>query len=247
MLMSLLLLACRAPGEPPSGTFVGNPGETTARLAACDDSIEIASAEAMIDFVEAVSCGGDITQEITEDVRLDLLSDNRIVLPPGQWCALGVYVETIALFGGFADVSEFEITLEPGFIDMYADAEFAIDGDAFILELADEGWLSGEVMRGLDWDEEGLIIDAEDSLALLLSDTIVARSALFLDDGDGALSDAERGVGAVAYGTAREGDVSTDTGRDEGFTSSDGGGGCGGGVSVALLLPLAIGLRRRVG
>lgn len=245
MLMSFLLLACRQPATPPSGTFVGNPGEATARLATYGDTITLTEAEATLGFTDAVSCSSELTSEAAAVVSLDLLADNSAPLPAGQWCALGVYVESILLFGGFADEAEFQISLEPGFIELASEAELSVDGDDFILELADTDWLSDEVMQELLREGEWIVVDEDDPLAAQLSDAIVESSALFLDDGDGALSDEERAAGAVAASGDRAEDVSGDTGRSDDGTSSEDRGGCGGAVSVALLLPLGMGIRRR--
>lgn len=245
MLMSLLILACRQPGTPPSGTFVGNPGEATSRLAAYGESITLSEAEATIGFTDAAGCSSDLAGETPDVASLDLLGENSVQLPPGEWCALGVYVESVLLIGGFADEAEFEIRLEPGLVELYTQAGLTVDGDDFILELADTGWLSDEVIRGLDWDDERVLVTEEDPLSTQLSEAIVDRSALFLDDGDGLLSDAERDLGAVVAGIDREEDVSGDTGRTDGADTSEDRGGCGGAVSVALLLPLGLGIRRR--
>ena len=241
MMLMLILLSCRL-GASSQGTVVGNPGEATSRLAPIDSELTILSADAVIAFIDVLACDGSTSQEEVVDASVDLLEDVPLVIPGGTWCGFGLSLESVTIVGEYERVS-FSMVLSPGFVETSSAAGVVVDGQDFIFEMAEEGWLSAELLD-LTGEEDGeVVLEEGDPLTERISDTLALRSALFEDDGDGVLSDDERQSGPIAWGAAREADLPEDTGQEEGFSDDDSGG-CGGGAAL-VLFPLLSPLARR--
>ncbi|MCB9780989.1 MAG: hypothetical protein H6742_20640 [Alphaproteobacteria bacterium] len=248
-----LMLACLGPDQ---GTVVGNPGDAAARVAPVSAELTLGEAEAYVSLIEVYSCEGQVTEidlaPFTEgdEIEVDLLRD-VIELPGGSWCALGLELDKLEFEGSGPDGSSFRVDLDPGWIEVEALGGFEVDGQSFVLEMAQPGWLSAELL-GLEAGG-AVTIDADAALHDALADTVALRSALFEDDdGDGELADDERSVGAVAAGEARDQDVADTgtTGFQETVSMDTRTGNCGRsqirGAFVFLMLPgLLLGLRRR--
>lgn len=245
--MFLLLLACT--GDPAEGTVVGNPGDGYTQMAPTAADVEIVELGLFGGQLWLEDCSGDGQQELAPIEPTDPMVA-PVVLPAGRWCRLGLDLTPgdpgLWVLGTRVDgTAQFELLLQVEWVELQArrSGGVLIDGQSFVLELGEPGWLSADLL-GLP-DESGMItVDIDHPLHDPLVDTITLRSAMFEDsDRDGLISESEREVGPVAAGEGREEDV-VDTAA-EGSSEPDVPAGCGGrGGAAAVLLPL-LGLKRR--
>jgi len=194
------------------GTVVGNPGESSPKLAPAT-GMETSQARMAVSGVERTDCTGEVADNGQEAVtEHDLVAGSpAIVLPGGEACAL-----TITLDGPLSvtfDTAEgaVEVEVPLGALELVTDTAITINGGEYVLEIGYPGWLS---------DVE--LLEAGDDLGEQLADRLRESAALFLDvDADGAVSADERNGGLRLTGSARPDEESFfwDTGffGDSGF------------------------------
>jgi hypothetical protein len=251
-----LIIGCRSGESPDAGTVVGNPGDNTMRIADGLD-VEIVSARTAVDSFAWVGCGGDVVW-IDVDAGIDLLGDNRITAPNGSWCegwALlsdVLVIEAVPSDRGDEDET-LELYLDLEMVSVFAVDGFTIEGDSTVLEVGYPGWLTMDVFEDDDEWPEGIDPDHPEHDALV--EQLVDGSTLFEDnDGDGRISENERDEDAIATGDLgrHEENQSQIMGEEEDEEEEDNSGantdagGCGGGSSGWIFLPLSLlGLRRK--
>jgi hypothetical protein len=111
--------------------------------------------------------------------------------------------------GVLQDGGQFAFSLVVAELEVVADADVSTDVGPFLFEVGAPDWLTTSDLEKLT--EGGA--DANGVTTSLLAH-LPAQSALYLDDGDGQLSDAERAVGPVAQGANGATDAD-DTGSEE--------------------------------
>ena len=256
-----LIVGCRSGESPDAGTVVGNPGDNAMRIADGSD-VEIVSARTTVDSFAWVGCSGAIVW-VDVDAGIDLLADNRIAVPNGTWCEAWALLSDILVIEAIPSDREED---DDETLDLYLDVEmvsvFAVDGftieeDSTVLEVGYPGWLGMDVFEEDDEWPEGIDPDHPEHDALV--EQLVDGSTLFEDnDGDGRISENERDEDAIATGDLGQHEenqsqiMGEDEGEDEGTAddNKDGAntdtGGCGGGSSGWIFLPLSmLGLRRK--
>jgi len=138
-------------------------------------------------------------------------------------------------------------------VSVFAVDGFTIEGDSTVLEVGYPGWFGMDLFEDDDEWPEGIDPDHPEHGELV--EHLVDGSTLFEDnDDDGRISENERDEDAIATGDLgrHEENYSQIIGEDEGEPDDkkDGAstdtGGCGGGSSGWIFLPLSLlGLRRK--
>jgi hypothetical protein len=198
----------------PKGTVVGNPGDAVARIGVAED---VVLTEATIDVVRVVATpcasSGD-TLRLAVDQPLDVLGADALPIPAGDWCAISFAVgeRGLRVLGRVAQEDAFEVWLDLEEISLLGDSAVRVDGGRYVLELGPEGWLSAELFDAAG----GLQIEPGTPVHDALAEGVSYASGLFSDtDGDGELSDEERGSGAAVGGEDRDTDDRGTEDRDD--------------------------------
>ena len=257
MIVSVVLVACSSVDDRDDGTVVGNPGETSFRVADPED-FEPNGARLGVDAVTWTSCrGSDQVQSIDDDI--DLLDEEQSIdAPNGEWCSVvvsmtGPLVLEVSVDWDDVDDEEedwddvdeneersiYAVLDVPELVLVNSDG-FSVDESMTVLELASPGWVSlGDLLDSDDWeeDEEGAYVFVSDGS---LIESVADGSGLFHDrDGDGFVGSEERESGPLASGDQhpdnpsdpQDGESETvDAGSAEVTTGSGDlqtGGGCG--------------------
>lgn len=232
--MIFLLLACSGSSE---GTIVGNPGDAMT-VAAAPKGLEVVDGQLAWSDLWFQSCSGNQTDVLAGGDALTLGQD-ALILPAGTWCSMTFGEAELDLQLRAEDDTNVDLTLSLSGVDLGTGA-VEVDGGSWLIELGEPGWLDVEDLGG------DTVIDDTHPARDDLAEAIASRSALFLDDGDGALSQDERDAGPYLSGRSR--DQTADTGpRDTGAPDSPGS--CGvvpaGGFWLCGLLLLASRRTRR--
>lgn len=196
MVLLLALIACR--NDPHEGTIIGNPGDT--QLTAADPKdMRFTYGALPVDTMTLMGCSGAVG-DVVEVGALFVLGEDLITIPEGSWCGLALGLDGPLELTAEADPEHVELSLEVGEVTLTGDS-FTVDG-AYVLELAYPEWLSREtlVLNGQD-----VVIDSSHFLHGTLASMVGLGSALFADDGDGVIDDAERADGALSEGERRGG------------------------------------------
>ncbi|MEQ1501029.1 MAG: hypothetical protein ABMB14_02310 [Myxococcota bacterium] len=180
---------------PPSGTSVGNPGKTWARLAPIDGAT---LADIAVDAlaVDLVGCDG-VAGGVLAEVDLDLTREDPFAVPGGSWCAAVVQIGGISAVGAGPEGAALELAFDVDLtLTLWAPAPIVVDEDAFVLELGGPGDLS---LTGIEPGDGGAIsVGPESPFAARFGLGVARGTAWYPDDGDGVISDDERGAGALA-------------------------------------------------
>jgi len=183
MILLFSLIACRT-DVTFQGTLVGNPGTGKPKLAE-NSSVRYTAAKATIGSIIS-----DNDQSNNIDREIDLLSNDSLELPKGTTNSLQVYFSDCSL--SIAGTTEENFILPAFILNLSSNTPFTIsETETYIIELAYTGWL--DEPSNLDPD--------------MLADILSSQSALYLDNGDGILSDEER-QSSLATGSC----CTTDTG-----------------------------------
>lgn len=192
LLLCLVLGACRA--GPTQGTSVGNPGETRMSVAR---GTGLTTETAAITVVRTVwtDCVG-VTTMLEVEQALDLLDPVVLDSPPGSWCRLDIRTRGPLALEATSDAGfEADLSLALGTVSVATRSAFFVDGNMLALELGSPGWLDAAEL-GVDGGDV-VITEASAEHGLLVA-RVLGEAALYEDDGDGAVSEDERGGGAVA-------------------------------------------------
>ena len=251
LLLFLVALGCTSPDETDEGTWVGNPGEMTARLAPGDELFFEEAGTVLIgaSFLACDEDGEDRDALLLEP--MDLLGGNYLEIPGGAYCEALLFADISIYLAGEADdggTGTFAMEIPIGEI-VFASYGFEVDANQLIFELGVPGWINPEDL-GLE-DGEHQDHDFESSVAGDAGAFLTGLSQIFEDDdGDGEVSDAERddnGPLAVTWELEEEwpeGDPNSDDDDedpDDGSCSAVGGVGMG---FFAVLISM-VSLRRR--
>lgn len=203
------LLAC-APTER-EGTIVGNPSQTRPSLAEIytKDSNEYnktsydipdftyTGTEGVLVSVELFDGDGQLHTESYEQ-SMSLLGESVFELPPGQWTAMTVHFEDIAISGYFFEDNPHLILMDALSVELYG-TEFNTDDSEINLEVGDAGWLNS--YNNWPSSDDIIVSDVENSQAF---ESVGRQSALFQDlDGDRLISVDERENALLAAGPDR--------------------------------------------
>ena len=229
----ILLLACNV--DVYEGTIVGNPGDAMVASAA-PKNLDVVEGTLSFDEWVLTPCSGEEIEGVAGD---DIaLSEDVLDVPGGQWCGV-VLADAVLEMSATDGEHDVDVVLEIDAIDL-GSTEVLVDGGTYVIELAEPDWL--------DLTADGdVVIDEEHEDHDTLADLVAATSGVFVDDGDGELSEAERDAGPATAGPDR--DVPE---QDTGDTGSGEGADAGTGCAVApvggfWLLGLLLVGRRRVG
>ncbi|MBX2803120.1 MAG: hypothetical protein KTR31_35900 [Myxococcales bacterium] len=210
MAVACLVSGAGCQGETgfPGGTGVGNPNCMRPSVARTG-GLALQVAEGWLASVAVTPCGKPEVV-VTVEQELDLLDAPWLELPGETWCGLTtrwrppLRIEAEAPSGArlLADVPVVDVSLAT------SEGGVPLDDAELVLELAAPGWLASE---GVPVVGEGDVTvgetsDAAERMAQLVRD----GSALFVDDGDGEVSEEERADGPAADG-GHDGD-------DDGYT-----------------------------
>ena len=237
-IIPLLLLGCREHLDGSQGTSVGNPGKGTARIGS-GSGLSITSAIASPIDITVQSCD-DVPVEgtLVSTDALDLASPATFDIPAGTWCRLLLNVPnmTVTGTGDSGGTVDLDLALEPFWL--YTAGLDVEQQTSWAIELGSPGWLDATEI-GLP---DNVVIDALDPLHDTFEERIYKESALYLDDGDGVLTSAEREqpVGKASDENWKD-DVDLD-GKDENKPVCSATG--SGAAPWIAFLPLLIGCRR---
>ena len=221
-------LGCRTAPPPDEGTSVGNPGGLRLALGP-GDGLVATRARLAVASLRWTTCTTGAVREVVVNDAVDLLDSAELRAPAGEWCTVELVpagplrVEATGTEGGTATL---ELALPA--IVLGGAAPLAVDGAvALLVEVGDAGWVDAAEL-GL---APGLArtVDAADPLHDALVGAAVAGTAVYADDGDGSLSDAERAAGAVAATTAEAEAEDEDEDEDEDEEAPDAAADTGGG------------------
>ncbi|MCP4806743.1 MAG: hypothetical protein GY913_03020 [Proteobacteria bacterium] len=229
----ILLLACTGQHD---GTIVGNPGDAMV-VQAAPKGIEVVEAEILWDELSLTPCSGEENEGVGSEDEF-VLGEDVLELPGGSWCGAAFGPSELWVVGTMDEVDvEVELILDR--IDLGTSA-FTVDGGQFLFELGEPDWLAA------DWIDErdDVLIDEGHDLHDTLAEAIQTGSGLYADDGDGALSEAERDAGPLTAGPDRE-VPERDTVGDTGEPDDDGGSCAVAPVGGFWLLGLLLVRRRR--
>lgn len=192
--LGALVVGCRVDYRTP-GTSVGNPGEMAVRWAP-GAGAEVSGTVPVAALV-ATPClgGGELRVEVGRD--LEPGPGESLELPAGKLCQLRLEVSgpvALQITDGEGAVAAADLVVST---IRLSSPGVEVDGQAFVLELGQPDWVAA---------------GSVDEVAM--AEVLARASGLYLDDGDGALSEAERAAGAVAGGDDRHEDED-DTGEDD--------------------------------
>jgi hypothetical protein len=192
-----LLYSCRS-GPIGGGTSVGNPGETRMAIAS-GKGVQTSQASVAVASMTWTACDGSTTQ-VAVNETLDLLAAPAVESPAGNWCGVDVAVDaplSVEIVEPSGDIAW--LTLEVRTMTLVSFTGFDVDGDTHTLEWGTPDWM--------DVDEIGLgagddvVLDSTHELHDAMAGRAVTGAGLFSDDeGDGDVSDGERGSGSLADG-----------------------------------------------
>jgi hypothetical protein len=220
ILLMILALGCTTQGD--SGTSVGNPGKVSLSMGE-GERYAIARAVVEVESVELETCAGARIEVPVQD-EMDLLDSDFVHVPHGEWCSVQLITEApieIEVFIEFDEEDEDDVVL--GF-DLQIDLEDAIilggegfraEGNGFILELGEPGWIDQDFLE----PEDDMVYGPESETSLAYFEIIQTTSQLYEDpDLDGELSDSEREEDPVATSLT---DEDSDHGQDNESSPSD--------------------------
>ena len=188
--MILFLFAC-ASETTFSGTFVGNPGKGTAKMAS-SENITFSKATTRVHYVYYFSSIGDRADEVNQEVDL-IDGSGEFALLSGAWDT--VIIETapgLSLEGTAADTQDFRWELPEFFIELQF-PEGGISEEEYVLEFGAKDWLEAEEIVSMGEGSPMLNIHDFAEFSDSLEDRLAQQSLLFRDtDGDGNISEEER-------------------------------------------------------
>lgn len=181
--LGAVVMGCRVDNRTP-GTSVGNPGEMAVRWAP-GAGVEV-SGTVPVTALVATPClgGGEIRVEVARDLQPG--PGESLTLPSGKLCQLRLEVAglvAVQIVDGGGAVSTADLAVKA---IRLSSTGVEVDGQYFVLELGQP-----------DWVVAGSVDEAA------MAEALARASGLFLDDGDGALSESERAAGSVAGGEDR--------------------------------------------
>lgn len=208
LFLGIALGACRTP--PVEGTSVGNPGETRMSMAK-GTGLTIDAAEVTVVRTRWTDCAGVVTT-LEEEQQVDLLDSQVLQTPPGSWCGLEVVTRGATTVAATSDAGfGAAISLELGTLGLGTSAPFFIDGDVLALELGTPGWLDAAALGA---DTADVVVNAGSAAHAGLVAAASTGAGLYPDDGDGQVSEGERGDGPVADGATTTDDDDDDDDDD---------------------------------
>jgi hypothetical protein len=233
--LALALGACKAEGGD-SGTAVGNPGKLTVVFDGMA-AMGARSAPLPVDALVAFGCDGDEAGDdlIAAGVTLDTLEGATLLVPPGEYCGLGLLTDDdLVVDGTLSDARSYSVALPLGDLIVWNDGGFSVGEDEEVLL-----WIGA----GGAFDEEYLELEAGDPIALgpedetaqLIAEVVLDMTVLIDEDGEAVLA-------AVRPELWELDTLDEDDSGDAGEATA-----CGGGAAAGVLLPgfLLMGLRRR--
>lgn len=219
ILLLILGLGCTTQGD--SGTSVGNPGKVSLSMGE-GERYSIARAVVEVESVELETCAGVLIEVPVQD-EMDLLDSDFVHTPYGEWCSVQLITEAPVELEIFIEFDDDDEDVALGF-DLQIDLEDAItlsgegfraDGNGFVLELGEPGWLDQDFLE----PEDDTLFGPDSEISLAYFEIIRATSQLYEDpDLDGELSDSEREEEPVATSLADQEDDSeeeSDSGTSE--------------------------------
>lgn len=219
--------------DPHGGTFVGNPGDASARASRVDERIELDRVEIPVATLDVVDCDG-VERSFDVGRTLDGLGgDEPIDVPGGRYCTLALGLDGPVVASGVTDGgTTFVVDLDLGRI--VSDGRVDVDGQHLLFEVP--LLLEPDVIEALGAD---VTIPADDPSAVAWAEASVVGTSLWEDaDADGLLSASDV---RLAFG---------DTGLPpSALSGADAGCGCGstrgGGWCVVLIGLLVVRRARR--
>lgn len=191
-----------------NGTAVGNPTDMAVHAAPSEGS-SFTEAKTKVSTLSLATCAGETSVRTLED-DVDLLGRTALELPGGAWCSFTLtFAEPLGFSGQLQDGGEFAFSLVVESLEVVAEADVSTDEGPFVFEVGAPDWLTTSDLEKLA--EGGA--NANGVITSLLAH-LPAQSALYYDDGDGQISDAERAAGAAAQGVS-DGSQTDDTGSEE--------------------------------
>ncbi len=179
----LAACACNG-GDPWDDVGPAQPGSLRVELGTTD-GLEVDEAVVGLDAIDVDRCKARPSHT--------LLGGDWWVVPPmpvllegGPWCSLSVQFQGPLEVAGAGWVGELEL---PD-LELVVDRDLAVDGDAFVLRLGDDGWLSEADL------EEGAIAPGDPAHDRVVG-RLVGAAAVYRDDDDGALTDDELARGPL--------------------------------------------------
>lgn len=188
------LVACEA--RVSDGVAVGNP--TMDATLARTDGVVVDRAVVSLGRIALAPCdGGPLA--VVDGGSYDLARGASFALPAGLYCRMDLPFEgTLELRGQGASGGVLEGAIDLSALRFaLADADAVGRRTAYVVEVGPPGWLD-PVRANLDAGDE-VHLEAAHPAYSDIRDALATRSALFVDaNEDGAVSDEERAVGAIA-------------------------------------------------
>ena len=223
ILLLILGLGCTTQGD--SGTSVGNPGKVSLSIGE-GERYAIARAVVEVESVELETCAGVLIEVPVQD-EMDLLDSDFVHIPYGEWCSVQLITEAPVELEIFIEFDEDDEDVALGF-ELQIDLEDAItlsgegfraDGNGFVLELGEPGWLEQDFLE----PEDDTLFGPDSEISLAYFEIIRATSQLYEDpDLDGELSDSEREEPVATTLTDEDSDTAQESDRDRSETDDTG-------------------------
>jgi|GEM_PF-3622717 len=188
--MFLFFLAC-ASETTFSGTFVGNPGKGSAKMAT-SEGIQFSKATTNVHYVYYFSSIGDRANAVEQEI--DLLNGvGSFNLLAGSWDT--IIIESapgLVLEGKALDTQDFTWNLPEFYIELNF-PEGGISEQDYVIEFGKTDWLPADDIVALGSGSSTIAIDEDPELSNQLEELLAQQSNLFIDtDGDGEISEDER-------------------------------------------------------
>jgi hypothetical protein len=208
---AFLISGCVSGEGDRSGTLVGNPGETSLTIAPAD-GVSYSRVDAPLSTLKSTGC--DDSKELTTvSATIDILSDETITLPSGQWCELRLEFSGPLEITGTAGTGTFTLQLDVGKLNLSTTTPFSTDTLVTILELGEPDWLDPVKLDLADGQDVSVAPGGPVHNQLVAA--LKAGTALYEDlNADGDLDEDERAAGTLA------GDEDEDEDEDEDDTGS---------------------------
>jgi hypothetical protein len=113
-----------------------------------------------------------------------------IFLEGGPWCALSVGIDGPLVLEGTRGRDQVQVTLELPAFDLVLANSIDVDGDAFVIQVGADGWLSAD-----DFGPGDQVLNPASPAHDGLVTTLLTNVGLFRDDDDGVLTTTERSEG----------------------------------------------------
>lgn len=181
----LAACACNG-GDPWDDVGPAQPGSLRVELGAID-GLAVEDAVVGLDAIDVDRCKARPSHTLLGGAWW-VVPPMPVLLEGGPWCGLSVQFLGALEFAGPG--ASFVGELELPDLDLVVDRDLAVDGDAFVLRLGDDGWLTEADL------EEGLITPAHPAHDRVVR-RLVGAAAVYRDDDDGALTDDELARGPL--------------------------------------------------